>query len=312
MNSGFEAMLKRIDQRFDAVTIQPARSTGPPRRSFGPRRNVQDVTCYACGQKGHYARDCKGATFSSLPPVKQQEIAGALDHAPVGDFTMAMVWEQFAPDNSQSLDESLTNLHNWTTSTPLSPALVHVLANQHGLTVTSQVDSHPAPSPSSTPLGEVPPTLHPPSPTRIDPFAEPPLRAPLSPYLSNEISGVRTPRSLRRGGTIKLPAVPEGSCPRLTVHGSTLKAPSCGGKSRGCGISGRLLIARPERHGGYTEPSIQPPMSWESSGLPGWLRKSSCFRPVAGESNKNENKTPSRTFWSSAEEKTPCQRRSEK
>jgi hypothetical protein len=45
-------------------------------------------------------------------------------------------------------------------------------------------------------------------------------------------------------------------------------------------------------------------MSWKSSGLPGWLRESSYFRPVAGESNKNENENPSRTFWSPVEEKT--------
>jgi hypothetical protein len=50
MNTGFEAMLKRIDQRFDAVTIQPARSAGPPRRSFGPRRNVS--LAMPAGKKG--------------------------------------------------------------------------------------------------------------------------------------------------------------------------------------------------------------------------------------------------------------------
>ena len=62
-----------------------------------------------------------------------------LNNAPLGDFTMAVVWEQFAPTNtSQSLDESLDNLHNWAMGAPLSPAIVPVLATQSGLTVASQ------------------------------------------------------------------------------------------------------------------------------------------------------------------------------
>ena len=73
--AGFDSMLRRIGQKFEAATISPVRNSGPPRRSFGPRRNLQDVTCYAQdGQKGHYARDCKGATFGSLPTNKQTEI----------------------------------------------------------------------------------------------------------------------------------------------------------------------------------------------------------------------------------------------
>ena len=83
----FDAMLKRIDKKFDATTTSPVRGSGPPRRSFGPRRNLQDVTCCACGQKGHYARDCKGASFSTLPSRKQEEIAGGLTNMPIGDFT---------------------------------------------------------------------------------------------------------------------------------------------------------------------------------------------------------------------------------
>ena len=32
----------------------------------------------------------------------------------IGDFSMAVVWEQYAPnDSSQSLDEALDNLHAW-------------------------------------------------------------------------------------------------------------------------------------------------------------------------------------------------------
>ena len=44
---------------------------------------------------------------------------------------------------------------------------------------------------------------------------------------------------------MKFPAVPENSVP-----GSTLEAPSCGGKSQDRGMTGRLLLARPVRHGG--------------------------------------------------------------
>ena len=143
--AGFDSMLRRIDQKFESATISPVRSSGPPRRSFGPRRNLQDVTCYACGQKGHYARDCKGASFSSLPANKQNEITGALNNAPLGDFTMAVVWEQFAPTNtSQSLDESLDNLHHWAMGAPLSPADTQKIL---GLTAAPQVELVPAPIP---------------------------------------------------------------------------------------------------------------------------------------------------------------------
>ena len=57
---------------------------------------------------------------------------------------MAVVWEQLAPANSQSLDESLDNLHHWTLGVPLSPTPVPVLATQNGLTVASQVEPGPA------------------------------------------------------------------------------------------------------------------------------------------------------------------------
>ena len=92
--AGFHSMrmLRRIHQKFEAATFSPVRSSGPPRRSFGPRRNLQEATCYACGQKGHYARDCKGASFSTLPSRKQEEITGALNNAPLGDFAMAVVY----------------------------------------------------------------------------------------------------------------------------------------------------------------------------------------------------------------------------
>ena len=190
-------MLRRIDQKFEAATISPVRSSGPPRRSFGPRRNLQDVTCYACGQKKHYARDCKGATFSSLPINKQNEITGALNNAPLGDFTMAVVWEQFAPTNSQSLDESLDNLHHWAMGAPLSHALVPVLATQSGLTVASQVEFAAAPLPLLPSSSKVPALHRRPSPTRVRPFGELPLRAHSSTL--NVISRVRTRDSLRRG-----------------------------------------------------------------------------------------------------------------
>ena len=49
-----------------------------------------------------------------LPAQKQEEVKQALQHAPIGDFAMAVVWEQYAPnDSSQSLDEALDNLHEW-------------------------------------------------------------------------------------------------------------------------------------------------------------------------------------------------------
>ena len=88
----------------------------------------------------------------------------------------------------------------------------------------------------------------------------------------------------RRGGQLKFPAMPE-----RIVPGSTFEAPSCWGKKQGRGISRSLLKASPERRGGCIEPPIQPPMNLKSSGLPGWLGKSSCSRPVAGESYKFED-----------------------
>ena len=144
LSTGFDAMLKRIDQNNYAAAINPVRSNSPPRRSFGPRRNLQDVTCYACGQKAHYTRDCKGASFSALPSrnLKQEEISGALGNMPIGDFTMAAVWDHFAPNgSSHSLDDSLDNLHRWATGTGVPISLVWWTK----LTNTPQVELPSAP-----------------------------------------------------------------------------------------------------------------------------------------------------------------------
>ena len=99
-------------------------SPSPPRRSFGPRRSLSEATCYACGSKGHYARDCKGASFSALPVQKQEEVKWALQHAPIGEPAMAVVWKRHAPnDSSQGLDEALGNLHEWSRGGPKSKRL---------------------------------------------------------------------------------------------------------------------------------------------------------------------------------------------
>ena len=92
---GFDTVLKNMAEMSRKLDSPPSSRGGPPpRRSFGPRRSLSDVTCYACGFKGHYARDCKGTSFSALPAQKQEEVKQALQHAPIGDFTMAFVWEQ--------------------------------------------------------------------------------------------------------------------------------------------------------------------------------------------------------------------------
>ena len=138
---GFDAVLKSLAGlalKFDS----PSHSCGgpPPRRSCGPRRSLSDVTCYACGSKGHYARDCKGTSFSARPAQKQEEVQRALQHAPIGDFTMAVVWEQYAPNDSlQSLDEALDNLHRWSVGGQKIGELQNLQTAAQALTALPQV-----------------------------------------------------------------------------------------------------------------------------------------------------------------------------
>ena len=86
-----------------------------------------------------------------------------------------------------------------------------------------------------------------------------------------------------------LPAMPDS-----IVSRSTFEAPSWG-KKWGCGILERPIV-RPKRRGGYTEHPIRWPKNLKVHGTQR-LRNASCFRPVAGESYKNEDPSIcSRTF----------------
>ena len=155
MAKGFEngmGEMAEISRDLGSSAPPPSRG-GPPRRSYAPRRNLNDVTCYACGSKDHvqYARDCKGTSFATLSVQKQEEVQGVLQHAPIGGFTMAVVWEQYAPnDSSQSLDEALNNLHRWSFGGPKTAKLQTAV-----LTALPQVNASllpPSPSFKVTPL----------------------------------------------------------------------------------------------------------------------------------------------------------------
>ena len=298
MDKGFESVMGKMSElsRDLRSSASPPSRGGPPRRSFGPRRNLSDVTCYACGSKGHYARDCKGSSFATLPIQKQEEVQGALHHAPIGDFTMAVVWEQYAPnDSSQSLEEALDNLHRWSFGGPKTEKLQTAF-----LTALPQVDV----------------SLLPPSPS----FKVTPLSWATFVYSGMPLSGATSlcsPLPVQdldhrpeTGWSIKfwIAAMPE-----IIVHGSTLEAPSCGGKKRGHGISGRLHLARPMSRGGCTEhPTCIRRLNFKCSSSTRQLRNASCFRPVAGERHKIEDPSKwSRTFrkkqpessrWSSHED----------
>ena len=272
---GLDSVLKNlaeISRKFDSPS--PPSRGGPPRRSFGPRRNLSDVTCYTCGAKGHYARDCKGTSWSSLPVKKQEEVQAALQHAPIGEFTMAVVWEQYAPnDSSQSLDEALDNLHRWSFGGPVRQKTVKLQSAALPLTAFPQVE---APPPPTLPVFEVtPPSL----PTFA--YSGMPLRGATSSCLPS-LAQVPEPKKLKTGWSVKFPAVPENS-----VSGSTLEAPSYGGKKRGHGTSGRF-IARPERRGGSFEHPVRP-LIFKRSSLSRRRMNAPCFRPVVGESYKFED-----------------------
>ena len=270
VTKGFDSVLKNLAEISRKLDSPPSSRGGPPpRRSFGPRRNLTDVTCYACGSKWHYACDCKDTSFSALPAQKQEEVQRAFQHAPIGDFTMAVVWEQYAPnDSSQSLDEALDNLHRWSCGGQKVEKLQKL--QTAALTALPQVDTSLLPPSSS--------------------FKVTSLASPTFTYSGMPLSGTTStcsPFSVQdtrpeKGWFVKFPAVPESDVP-----GSTSKAPSCWVKKRSHGISGRL-IARPERRGGYTEHPIR---------LTQRLRNASCFRPLAGESYKIEDPLKcSRTF----------------
>ena len=228
---------------------------------------------------------------------------------------MAVVWEQYAPnDSSQSLDEALDNLHAWSRGGQNLPKLPELQTAVCALTALPQANRallspslslKVAPPPSPLALQETRPEKGwVVSAVVLQTFAYSPSRGNYS-FQGMSLTGATStssssllslkPLGPRRGGPLKFPAV---SCQKgSTVSGSTLEAPSCWGKKRGCGITRSAPFASLVRHSGSIEPSLQPPMDLESPGLPGWLGTCSCLRPVAGESNK-QRKPPkcSRTF----------------
>jgi len=71
--------LSRAREREQAATRLPWRGRGPPRHSRATpqveRRssdNIANVTCYACGEKGHYASACTNRQISQREPKNTQ------------------------------------------------------------------------------------------------------------------------------------------------------------------------------------------------------------------------------------------------
>ena len=164
---------------------------------------------------------------------------------------MAVVWEQYAPnDYSQSLDDALDNLHEWSRGGRKSAKLPELKTAATALTAPPQVDQA-----LSLPVSllKVVPPIPPPLPysgtslsdatSTCSPFASRENRPetgwvvspitsltlaysgiPLVGTTSTCSSFLSLPKTLgpRRGGPLKFPAMPESIVP-----GSTLEAPSC-------------------------------------------------------------------------------------